>query len=138
MNFNVPQYIEVEDKIAFQLTIKQLGWLALGSIGLFFLWQTGSTPALIVIGFPIVLLSLAFAFFKPAGMTFLQFTINGVLYLFKPKVLTWRRESKMQETRAPRKLTDKKQKASINRYMKEKALKSSDSLADILDKNSKI
>lgn len=138
MNFNVPQYIEVEDKIAFQLTIKQLAWLALGGMGLFFLWQLDSFPAFIVLGIPVLLLSLAFAFFKPAGMTFLQFVLNGVMYLFKPKVLTWHREAKPQEQRAPRQLTEKKQKASINRYVKEKTLKSSSSLADLLDKNSKI
>ena len=93
---------------------------------------------LIIIGFPIVLLSLAFTFYKPAGMTFMQFTLNGIFYLFKPKVLTWHREVKTQGNRKPRKLTEKKQKASINRYVKEKTLKSSKSLADLLDKNSKI
>ncbi len=137
MNFNVPQYIEVEDKIAFQLTIKQLAWLALAGIALFFLWQIG-IAALIVIGIPVVLLALAFAFYKPAGMTFLQFVKNGIFYLFKPKILTWHREAKNQIKRTPRKLTDSKRKASINRYVKEKTLKSSGSLADLLDKNSKI
>lgn len=138
MNFNVPQYIEVEDKIAFQMTIKQLAWLALGGVGLFFLWQLDSTPALIVIGIPITLLSAAFAFYKPAGMTFFQFTLNGIFYLFKPKVLIWHREASTQAERAPRQVTDKKKKASINRYVKEKTLKTSKNLADLLDSNSKI
>ncbi len=137
MNFNVPQYIEVEDKLAFQLTIKQLGWLALGATGLFFLWQTDSIAALVLIGAPVVLLSLAFAFYKPAGMTFLQFVLNGISYLFKPKVLTWHRNIR-NETREPVKRIKEDEKASINRFVKEKELKNSSNLADLLDKNSKI
>ncbi len=138
MNFNVPQYIEVEDKLAFQLTIKQLSWLGLGAAGLFFLWQMGSMPALILFGIPVILLSLAFAFYKPAGLTFLQFIINGILYLFKPKVLTWHRNIQNETQRPIKRTARKNEKASINRYIKEKELKSSKSLADLLDTNSKI
>jgi len=32
MLFNVPQFIDIEDKIVGPLTAKQLGWLALGSV----------------------------------------------------------------------------------------------------------
>lgn len=138
MNFNVPQYIEVEDKIAFQMTIKQLAWLALGGMALVFLWQLDSTPLLLVVGVPVILLSAALAFYKPAGMTFFQFTLNSIFYLFKPKVLIWHRSAVVQRERAPRQLTDKKKKASINRYTKEKRMKNSKNLADFLDRNSKI
>lgn len=138
MNFNVPQYIEVEDKLAFQLTLKQLVWLALGAAGLFFLWQIGSTAALVVLGFPVVLLALAFAFYKPAGMTFVQFVLSGVLYLFKPKVLTWHRNVKKTKQVVVKREKGDKEQASINRYTKEIKLKSSKNLADLLDTNSKI
>jgi hypothetical protein len=138
MNFNVPQYIEVEDKIAFQLTLKQLAWLSLGAMGLFFLWQMDSMVAFIMLGAPVALLALAFAFYKPAGMTFLQFILNGILYLFKPKVFAWHRNAKNTKQRLIKTEKSENKQVLINRYNKENKLKSSKNLADLLDTNSKI
>ncbi|EKD71060.1 MAG: hypothetical protein ACD_46C00281G0001, partial [uncultured bacterium] len=39
MLINVPQYIDVEDKVAGPLTIKQLGWLIALGIMLLILWN---------------------------------------------------------------------------------------------------
>lgn len=138
MNFNVPQFIDVEDKIAFQLTAKQLGWFALGGVALFIIWQfTGGGAMFIVAAIFVGIISTLFAFLHPAGMTLFGFIISSIRYLFKPKVMVWRRKiSKV--TRSSRKRKKEEKQHTINRFMKEKALKESSDLADVLDKQSKI
>ncbi|MEA1925831.1 MAG: TcpE family conjugal transfer membrane protein [Patescibacteria group bacterium] len=138
MNFNVPQFIEVEDKIAFQLTAKQLGWFALGGFVLFIVWQFTTGAAFIVIAVVVAAVCAMFAFFKPSGMTLFGFFISGFRYLTRPKIIMWQREVK-EEDRIKKDTegqTGKQQR--INRFMKEKALQEADELADILDKQSRI
>ena len=67
MLINVPQYIDVEDKVAGPLTVKQLGWMIALGIILLVMWNTMPAAAFFVIGFPITLLFLAFTFYKPYG-----------------------------------------------------------------------
>lgn len=138
MHYNVPQYIEIEDKLAFQLTLKQLVWLGIGGAILAILYKSMSFAGFVILGIPVLGISVAFAFYRPAGMTLFTFLMQGTGYLFKPKVLTWHRVAKKRETGGHRVVSDKNKKASINRFMKEKSLKKSQSLADLLDKNSKI
>ncbi len=138
MNFNVPQFIEVEDKIAFQLTAKQLGWFALGGIVMFITWQFTTNAAFIVISIVVGVVCAMFAFFKPSGMTLFGFFANGFRYLTKPKVMMWQREVK-KESRIKKDAagpTGKQRR--MNRFMKKKALQEADDLADILDKQSRI
>lgn len=138
MNFNVPQFIDVEDKIAFQLTAKQLGWFAIGGVILFIFWQiTGGGAAFIAVAVIVGIICALFAFLKPAGMTLFGFIMSSIRYLFKPKVMVWRRKiSKARAGGARRKVEEKQHR--INRFMKEKALKESAEMADLLDKQSKI
>ena len=138
MNFNVPQFIDVEDKIAFQLTAKQLGWFAVGGVILFIIWQFSGGGAFFIVAVIFVGVTCAFfAFLRPAGMTLFGFIISSIRYLFKPKVMVWRRKiGKARAGGKKRKVEEKQHK--INRFMKEKALKESSDLADMLDKQSKI
>jgi len=137
MNFNVPQFIDVEDKIAFQLTAKQLGWFALGGVLLFIVWQfTEGGTMFFVIAIFVGVLATLFAFVKPAGMTLFGFIVGGIMYLFKPKVMVWQRKIYKARKVGKRKTEEKQHK--INRFMKEKALKESSDLADMLDDQSKI
>ena len=138
MNFNVPQFIDVEDKIAFQLTAKQLGWFAIGGVILFIIWQFTNGGAIFIVWAIVVGISCTlFAFLHPAGMTLFGFIMGGVRYLFKPKVMVWRRKIN-KVTSSPRRRKKKEKQHTINRFMKEKALKESSDLADVLDEQSKI
>lgn len=138
MNFNVPQFIDVEDKIAFQLTAKQLGWFAIGGVILFAAWHlTGGGAVFIFWAIIVAIACTFFAFLRPAGMSLFGFIMGGIRYLLKPKVMVWRRNvSKERSGGRKRKIVEKQHK--INRFMKEKALKESADLADMLDKQSKI
>lgn len=91
MLINVPQYIDVEDKIAGPLTAKQLGWLIALGVILLILWNVVPMPVFFIIGIPLSILLVAFAFYKPYGQPLGSFVIFGVMYFFRPKVYVWKR-----------------------------------------------
>ncbi len=91
MMFNVPQYIDVEDKIAGPFTAKQIGWMiACGGI-LFILYSLLEIVPFAILAFPILLLFAALAFYKPNGQPFIKFLFHAVLFLFRPKIAIWER-----------------------------------------------
>ena len=91
MLINVPQYIDVEDKIVGPLTGKQLGWiLGLGVI-LMILWNMVPAPVFFILGIPLTILFVALAFYKPYGQPLGSFVIFGILYFFRPKIYLWKR-----------------------------------------------
>ena len=96
MLINVPQYIDVEDKIAGPLTAKQLGWLILLGIILLVMWNIVSGIAFFIVAFPVVILFLALAFYKPYGQPLGSFVLFGVMYFFRPKVYIWKRTSQKE------------------------------------------
>ena len=104
--FQIPQFIDIEDKVIGFLTIKQFFYLlALPAVlyGLHFVLTPGYLVLLTVIFLPI---SLAFAFgkvngrpFKVVFSNFVRFSMGGSLYV-------WRREravSKMKLTKVKKK-----------------------------------
>lgn len=88
---SVPQFIDVEDKVAGPLTWKQLGWMiAMGAV-LFVLYTMFRGILFYLIAVPVVMLFVALAFFRPNGMAFPQFLFYSVTFLFRPKVSVWER-----------------------------------------------
>lgn len=103
MLVNVPQYIDVEDKIAGPLTAKQLGWMfAMGAV-LLVCWSIFDSGAFIMIAILVVLIFVALAFYKPNGKPLIAFIGSSIFFLFRPKVYVWKREVKKVEP----KLTNK-------------------------------
>lgn len=127
MLISVPQYIDVEDKIVGPVTAKQLGWLVLMGIALLVLWNTLPLMGFILVGIPVGLLFLAFAFYKPYGQPMGSFVVFAVLYLFKPKIYMWKR--------SPEITLSKKQQPAAPTAREEKKLSSQQirGLADVLD-----
>ncbi|QQS21026.1 MAG: PrgI family protein [Candidatus Moraniibacteriota bacterium] len=91
MLFNVPQFIDVEDKVAGPLTAKQIAWLVGMGAVLFILWSFFDTATFFVLSVPVILLFSLFAFYRPYNQSLLSFTIHASMYLFRPKVYTWDR-----------------------------------------------
>jgi hypothetical protein len=93
MQFQVPQHVDIEDKIAFRLTLKQLGWFALGGFIMFVLW-TVFDKWVFWLFFPFIAAGAAiFSFYKPAGLTLLGFLIDGAKYFIRPKQMVWEKGS---------------------------------------------
>ena len=119
MLFNVPQFIDVEDKIAGPFTAKQLLWMFGMGAALLILWSVLEKAAFFVAAVPTVLLFLALAFYRPYKQPLIKFILHGFLFVFRPKLYVWKRiyekpikarhkeEEKPKETRAEkeRKLT---------------------------------
>lgn len=123
MLINVPQYIDVEDKVAGPLTFKQLGWLLAMGIILLIVWNMVPFPGSLVVGFPVAVVFVALAFFKPYGQPLGSFVIFGIMYFFRPKIYVWKR--------APENIISVPQKApKTENFVQEKHL-TSESLHDL-------
>lgn len=91
MLFNVPQHIEVEDKVAGPFTAKQLLWMFGMGVVLLILWGVLDQVTFIISAIPTVLIFCALAFYKPQGQPLIKFVIWGIGFAFKPKVYVWKR-----------------------------------------------
>ncbi len=91
MMFNVPQFIDVEDKIVGPLTWKQLLWMVGMGAALLTFFNIFEKIPFIIIAVPTVLAFVAFAFYRPNGFPMTTFVFYAILFLFRPKVLVWER-----------------------------------------------
>ncbi len=94
MRFQVPQFIEVEDKIFGPLTFKQFIYAG-GGIGvavvLFFLIPKFLA---ILIGLPIMAFGFALAFYKINGKPFIAVVEAFAKYTFTNKLYLWKKEER--------------------------------------------
>ncbi len=94
MQFQVPQFIEVEDKIFGPLTVKQFVYLA-GGVGLSFIIYN-ILPfflAIIFIGGTMAF-SLALAFYKINNKPFIFTLEAAVRYVLSSKLYIWKKEER--------------------------------------------
>lgn len=97
MQFQVPQFIEVEDKIIGPLTFKQFVFIGGGFGMAYVLWRV--LPLLIAA--PLIALvgglAAALAFFQYNGRPFIVALEHGFYYLLHPKLYLWNNEHKKKE-----------------------------------------
>lgn len=110
MLINVPQYIDVEDKIVGPLTAKQLGWLIALGVSLLLMWSFLDRVSFFLIAIPLTFLFIALAFYRPYGQPLVSFLLGGVFYLFNPKIYVWKRTSQGIRNIPIRKKEDKSKK----------------------------
>lgn len=94
MQYQVPQFIEIEDKIFGPLTFKQFLYVAGGGAISFLIWSFLPRVLAILIGGPILAFFLMSAFFKINGRPFLFFVESFVRFLFSKKLYLWKKEKK--------------------------------------------
>ncbi len=94
MQFNVPQFTDIEDKVLGPLTMKQFLLFLGGALLLLFLWYLLSLWAVIIVGIPLIGFLLASVFVKINGRPFTSFFFSWVKYLTNPKVYIWKRKEK--------------------------------------------
>jgi hypothetical protein len=91
MLFNVPQYIDVEDKVAGPLTAKQLMWiLAMGAV-LLVMWTIFDKATFFILAIPVGAIFLAMAFYRPYKQPLIKFIASGIMFAFRPKIYIWKR-----------------------------------------------
>lgn len=97
MQFQVPQFLDVEDKIFGPLTTKQFVFI-IGGIGGFYIiwrflpWYIAILPALAVAGF-----GFALAFYKPNGKPFARMVEAGFSYIVSGKMYLWKKTEKREQ-----------------------------------------
>lgn len=92
MQFRVPQFIDVEDKIFGPFTFKQFIYLAGGAGICYVLWQTMPTFIAILLILPVAALALALAFYKVNGKPFIQVMEAYFSYIGQSKLYLWKRD----------------------------------------------
>jgi hypothetical protein len=97
MRFQVPQFIEIEDKIFGPLTFKQFVYLVGGGGGIFILYALLPLPLVVILGIPVALFSLALAFYKVNNQPFIKIAENAFRYITSSKLYLW----KKKEAKAP-------------------------------------
>ncbi len=107
MEYQVPQFIEVEDKIVGPLTLKQFIYLA-GSVGLvvlfFFylpLWLA------VILAIPVAGLGGALSFYKINGKPFIEILEAAFNYYTGAKLFLWKHTEPKKEAAAPKASTTK-------------------------------
>lgn len=118
----VPQYVDIEDHIVGPLTWKQLGWCGGGGVTLVVLWQFLDASAFYTATVPVVLITVAFAFYKPQGMPLIKFVGFAILYLFKPRLYTWQRDPEVKKQK-------KKKPVEVNQVVYNKKTLDTDDIA---------
>ena len=94
MRYQVPQFIEVEDKIIGPFTVKQFIYLA-GGAGMSFVLYTFLPLYLAIILIAVVmLLSLSLAFYKINNKPFIDFLESAFLYYTKQNLYIWKKQDK--------------------------------------------
>ena len=112
--YNIPQFIDSEDKIVGPLTIRQFSFLAIGVVIGGFLWYfKPNMPVFVISIIPVIMLSVLFAFVKINGQTFTTFLTNVFIYILKPTLFLWSRE--IDPSQSVIKMVISKKKASFRR-----------------------
>lgn len=93
MRFEVPQFIEIEDKIVGPLTWRQFIYVA-GGVGVIVaLWLYAPMWAFLLFGFPTGALAASLAFQKVNNRPFSRFLESGFYYLTHNKLYLWKRNT---------------------------------------------
>ncbi len=95
MQFQVPQFIEVEDRIFGPLTLKQFIYLAGGAGGSVAIWLFIPFKIIAVIFIlPLLAFALALAFYKINGKPFIDVVQAAFYYALGSKLYLWKKENK--------------------------------------------
>ena len=103
MQFKVPQFIDVEDKLFGPFTFHQFAYLAGGAGLIFVLYKLLPLWISIFLIIPVAALSLLLVFYKMNGKPFIFYLQAGVSYFLSSKLYIWKQrlakpDNKEQET----------------------------------------
>ncbi len=123
MQFRVPQFIDVEDKVVGPFTIKQFGYV-IGGIGLSFLiWTFISVKFIAILLIVIVMaLFLSLAFVKFNNRPFGDLLESAFSYYSNSKVYTWKQpqEKKTEASTLNKKLAETEKKEVISKINRDR------------------
>lgn len=137
MQRQVPQYIEVEDKIFGPFTVKQFSYL-MGGVGLcVIIWRTVPLYIGVFLMGPAMGVSIALAYFKFNGKPFVETLRSFIAFLFKSKLYVWKNPAAtLAETKQEIKERQDAEKLEASKHnLKDFSSEQIKSVADRLDHN---
>lgn len=90
MRFEVPQFINVPDKLFGPFTFKQALYLVGGGGVVFLLYKILPIFFAILLGIPVAAFALALVFYRPNGRPFIDMVESFLLFSFTHKFYLWR------------------------------------------------
>ena len=99
--YQVPQFIDIEDRIIGPLTLKQFLYLGFAAALLFVFWFLFKFYIWIIVALPITALALFFAFLKINNRPFIYFFVAFILYFIKPKLYIFGEAGKIRKEALP-------------------------------------
>jgi len=91
MQFQVPQFTEIEDKIIGPFTLKQFLYLLGGGVIIFIFYKLFNLFVCIVLSLPIAATVIALAFIKINNRPFISVIKNFLGFLRKPDFYIWKK-----------------------------------------------
>ena len=106
MQFPVPQFIGVEDKIIGPLTLRQFLTLIGGAVICVAAWSMADMELFILITIIVGSISIAFAFVKMNGRLLHEYLLSMLNYFSKPQIRTWAKDASLKtiEVSSPKKV----------------------------------
>jgi hypothetical protein len=129
MQFSVPQFIDVEDKIVGPLTGKQTIYLIMGGGVLLLAFTFFSFLFFLLVLAIVGPITLAFAFYRPKGISLARYVGNVLEYFTTNHLYLWRREPEITMY----KMVQKKHVASATEPIKNVPRSRIRDLANLLD-----
>ncbi len=96
MQFIVPQFIDVEQKIIGPLSLRQFFTLLLGGIAVAIEWRYSDLALLIILALPTVIICVSLAFVQINGSPLHYFLLNFVSIFTKPLLRVWSKNYKIK------------------------------------------
>jgi|TARA_Y100000310_G_scaffold112085_1_gene110512 hypothetical protein len=113
MRFQVPQFIEVEDRIFGPLTLKQFIYLTGAGGVVFILWRVFPLFIAIVAAAPIIALAGALAFYKINKRPFIFVLESAFKYMLSNRLYIWKSKD-IDEMKKQKKKREKTQESPIH------------------------
>lgn len=97
MRFQVPQFIEIEDKVIGPLTVKQFVYLVGGAGMSFIAYSMLPFFLAVILIIAIVPLSLALAFYKINNKPFIDFLESAFMFYTRKNLYIWKKQERKPE-----------------------------------------
>lgn len=97
MQFQVPQFIDIEDKIFGPFTFKQFIYLVGGAGGAFMAYRLLPFYLAVFVIAPVIGLAFALSFVKVNNQPFIKVLESYIRYALAHKLYIWRREPKQKK-----------------------------------------
>jgi len=92
VRFQVPQFIEIEDKVIGPFTFKQFLYLLGGAGGSFIVYRFLPFYLAVLVIVPFALLAFALAFYKVNERPFIDIVVSAIAFSFSSKLYLWKKK----------------------------------------------